>query len=116
MTTEVYEHDYGRLFIAYSDKKLSTGLLVLNPNTEFQKHKKPVQEQLTQVLGKTIIKLFDKNNIKKIILKEGENLKIKSNQFHIHSNPYNKISVTMWKFEGDITKIINNFRKTLRRL
>jgi len=117
MTIEVYEHSAGRLFISYSDKKLSTGLLLLNPKTEFQTHNRPVQEQLTQVFGKCMIKLFENDKIvKRVVLMEGRSLKIKPNQFHIHSNPYNRASVTMWKFEGDITDIIKNLRNTLRRL
>ncbi len=116
MTVEIYKHDTGRLFISHSDKKLSTGLLLLNPHTEFQKHNRPVQEQLVQVFGGCTIKIFENGEIKEISLKEGGKLKIRPNQYHIHSNPYNNISITLWKFDGDITEIIRNLRKNLSRL
>lgn len=114
---EIYESSDRkiRFYIAHSDKKLSTGLLLLEPRTELQKHNRPALEQLTQIYGTCTMKLFDKNKIKKIILKEGDELKVPPNQYHIHSNLTNKKSITMWKAEGDITAIIETIRKTFKK-
>lgn len=114
--TEIYELPQGKITIGFSDKNLSIGLLELNSRQEIQKHNRPIKELLVQVYGTALIKLFDgKRLAKSITLKEGEKLEIAANQFHIHSNPTNHKSITLWKFEGDITKVIDSIRSEFGR-
>jgi len=113
---EVYKHDAGKIIIGHSDKELSIGLLILNPRSSYPKHTRPVDEQLTQVYGKCSIKLYEGDRVTERILTEGEELKIAANQDHKHTNNSGYVSVTMWKFEGDITQVIDNIRKSLKRL
>ena len=65
--TEIYKHDSGKLVIAYSDSKLSVGLLISNPKTEYPKHNRPVQEQLMQIYGSCIMRLFENDRLSKEI-------------------------------------------------
>lgn len=115
MGTEAYEHSAGRLYIGHSDRNMSLGLLLLNPRTEFAKHNRPVEEQLTQISGTSLIKLLENDrSTSEVTLNEGSIIKIPANQFHIHANPFEIASVTMWKFEGDITKVIEDIRKSMK--
>jgi gentisate 1,2-dioxygenase len=49
--------------------------------------------------------------IQEVTLNENDTFTIPANQFHIHSNPTDEISVTMWKFEGDISEVIKKIRE-----
>ena len=114
--TEVYEFPQGKIAIENSDKKSSKGYLLLNPKAELEKHNRPVDEHLIQIEGSSSIKLFKNDEITEITMKEGDALIIPTNKFHIHSNQGNKISITMWEFPGDITSIIQNIRKSNKRV
>lgn len=103
---EVYKIPQGKLVVSYCDKNLSIGLLELNANQELSKHSRPVDEELFQVYGTSIVKLD-----KEVTLNEGDTIKIAANEEHVHSNPSDKKSITLWKFEGDIVEIINKFRR-----
>ncbi len=107
MEFETYDILQGKIMIAFSDKTLSVGTLELKPKQELARHSRPVLESLFQIRGACAIKFDDGE----VILKEGEAINIKSNRFHIHSNPFNEVSITFWKASGDITKIINSIRK-----
>ncbi|MFH1838535.1 MAG: hypothetical protein ABH808_03515 [Candidatus Kuenenbacteria bacterium] len=97
--------------IAFSDKNLSIGILEINPGQKLSKHNRPVLESLFQIKGKCVMKLFeDDSTINKIVLDEGQSIDIPPFKFHIHSNPYNKKSITFWKTNGDIAEIINKIR------
>lgn len=114
---EIYNIPQGKMMIISCDENLSVGLLELNPNQELSKHNRPVNEELIQVSGTSIIKLFDKDKIvKEINLNEGKKLKILANQFHIHSNSTDDKSITLWKFEGNIIKIIEQIRSNFKRI
>ncbi len=107
MNYEAYQIPQGIMTIIQSNKELSVGLLELNPNQKLTKHNRPVNEELLQLTGTTEI---IKDN-ETIILQPGDRLKIPAEEYHIHSNPSHKTSVTLWKFKGDITEIINNIRR-----
>ncbi len=114
---KIYQTKQGKITICCSDKNLSIGLLELNPRNVLLKHNRPVIEELVQVCGSSIIKLFENGKIeKKIILNNGDKIKISANQYHIHSNPTNKESITLWKFEGDITKIIKDIEENNKKI
>lgn len=103
-------------YIAHSDVEFSTGILVMSPKTELPKHNRPVLERLRQIYGICLMKLYDDKNIREVTLKEGESLEIPPRQYHIHSNPTDDKSITMWKAEGDITHIIEEIRRTFRKI
>ena len=103
-------------YIAHSDKKFSTGTLLINPKAELTKHNRPVLERLLQIFGNCLIKLFDEGDIKEIVLREGKSLEIPPYQYHIHSNPTNDKSITIWRAEGDITHIIGEIRRTFNKI
>ena len=108
---EVYKILQGKIVIIFSNKKISFGLLELNPGKELSRHIRPVAEKLTQIYGASIIKIFGNKNEWNIKLDKNKKIKIPAKQSHIHSNPTNKKSLTLWKFEGDILKIINEIKK-----
>lgn len=116
---EIYENNDStvRFYISYSDKKISTGILVLQPNTSLSKHNRPLAiENDTQIAGSCAMTLFEEDKEKNIELKPGKGIQIPKGQYHIHSNPFNEVSVALWKAEGDITEIIDDIRKTFKKL
>lgn len=115
MSFETYDIKQGQIMIAFSDNNMSMGTLNINPGQELQKHNRPVKESLFQIKGRCIIKIFDDDqNIRDVILKEGDSIDIQKEKYHIHSNPYNELSITFWKADGNITNIIDNIRKNSR--
>jgi len=109
----LYQLPQGKILIGISNKNLSIGTLYLEPRKALDKHNRPVKEQLIQVFGTCVMKLFDGENIlKEITLRENEVLTILANQFHQHTNPTGALSVTMWRFDGDITDVIEKIRQT----
>ncbi|MEK9178348.1 MAG: cupin domain-containing protein, partial [Patescibacteria group bacterium] len=108
---EVLKLTNGRLIISKTGKDLSTGLLHLFPESSLEKHNRPVDEQLIQVRGKSVIELRNGRKINKAELREGDELFIPARQFHTHTNPFDTDSVTAWRFDGDITEVIEELRK-----
>ncbi|TAL48036.1 hypothetical protein EPN87_01560 [archaeon] len=113
---EVYEHEAGRIIIGHSDEELSIGLLILNPQSRYVRHNRPVKEQLTQAHGSCTMELIENGKQKSVVLNAGDTLEIPANQFHTHTNPNDETSVTMWKFEGDITQVIDGIRKSMKKV
>ncbi len=112
MGFEFYNIQQGKILIAFSDKNLSVGTLELNPKQGLEKHNRPVLESLFQLKGSCVMKLFeDDGTAKEVVLKEGDSIDIPPSKYHIHSNPYDEISITFWKANGDISEIIDNIRK-----
>ncbi len=114
---EIYRLPQGKIIIGFSDKKVSIGLLELNPKQELVRHNRPVAEELTQICGNSTVKLLGKkNSVREVNLKAGDILEIPANQFHIHSNASAKKSITLWKFQGDIVSIIDGIRNNYKRI
>jgi len=111
MTSEVYSIPEGRIVIAHSDKDISIGYLVLNPGKELPKHNRPVLEELRQISGRCVMKLYEDDGIREVTLHEDEKLEIPPRQYHVHSNPFLDLSYTLWIAHGDITAIIESIRK-----
>ncbi len=102
----------GAIYIGHSSKKQSVGFLKLLPNQKLPKHNRPVEEQLKQIKGECVIEFYDRDKfIDKKTLKEGDELKIPANQYHVHSNLSNCESLTYWRFDGNITAVILSIRK-----
>lgn len=112
---EIYETPdaQARFYFSHSDKYFSTGVLVLQPGAALPKHNRPLAiENLTQITGKCLMTLFDEHDKPRgIELKPGEGVRMYKGQWHIHANPYNEASVTLFKAEGDITEIMGALRK-----
>jgi mannose-6-phosphate isomerase-like protein (cupin superfamily) len=114
---EVYQLPQGKIVFSCTTKNLSTGALYLNPQQELVKHNRPATEQLVQLAGTSSIELFDGETVvDEVTLNENETLTIPANQFHIHRNPTAEISVTMWKFEGDILEVIQKIRDSNQKI
>lgn len=110
---EIYKLPQGKIIIIHSDRNLSQGLLILEPHKQLVKHNRPVNEELIQIQGRCEMILFKKDKeVKRVSLKEKQKLFIPANRFHIHSNPTDEISITQWKFRGDISETINHIRKS----
>ncbi len=108
---EIYKLPQGKIVFIYTSKTLNTGTLYLNPHQHLERHNRPVTEQLVQLVGTCVMKLFDGEKlIKEITLQENDTLIIPAKQFHMHTNPTDKISVTIWKFEGDISEVLQGQR------
>jgi len=103
----------GVIYLGPSDKNQSVGFLKLNPHRKLTKHNRPVDEKLKQISGDCTIELYDKDRLsQEKELRQEEELIIFANQYHVHKNPTGKESLTYWQFDGDITKIIENIRKS----
>ena len=115
--TEIYQLPQGKITIDFCDEKSSAGSLELNSNQSLEKHNRPVNEELIQIYGSCVMKLFDGNKPEKeVILNKGEKLIIPVNQYHIHSNSSDGKSITLWKFKGNIVDIINNIRNNFKKI
>lgn len=55
--------------------------------------------------------VFDKLGGTNHHLNPGNKLSIPKGVWHIHANPFDKLSLTYWHFDGDIRKIIEAIRK-----
>ena len=102
----------GAIYLGPSDEKKSVGYLELNPHTSLTLHTRPAVEKLIQVNGKCNMLVYKKEQGETFILNERDTLVIEpAGTYHIHVNPYDKISLTYWDFDGDIRGIIKEIRK-----
>lgn len=108
---ELYNLPQGMISIAYCDENRCIGTLELAPGAALDKHNRPVEEQLIQLQGACVMKLFDGEDVEDVRLEEGDSLDIAANRFHAHTNPTDERSVTMWRFDGDIRGIIQDIRE-----
>jgi quercetin dioxygenase-like cupin family protein len=105
-------------YFSHSDENFTTGVMVIPAGAELSKHNRPKAfENLVQVSGKCLMKVFDENDQPTShILEVGDTLRMEKGQFHIHSNPYDEPSVTLFKAEGDITEVVKVVRETFEKL
>jgi len=102
----------GTIYIGHSSKKQSVGFLKLLPNQKLPEHNRPVEEQLKQIKGQCVMELYDEEKLfDKRTLNEGDEMKIPAKQYHVHSNLSSNESLTYWKFDGNITAVIESIRK-----
>lgn len=60
---------------------------------------------------------FDNNEIEtKHILGIGDSLGMPKGQFHVHANPNDEPSATLFKAVGDITTIVATVRKNFKKI
>ena len=73
------------------------------------------EESLFQLKGKCLMKLFGKDgSVKEVVLNEGDSLDIPPGNQHIHANPYDEVSLTLWKASGDIIEILDKIRQSIK--
>lgn len=114
---EIYKLPQGKIVFSHTAKDLNTGVLCLDPHQELSKHNRPVTEQLLQLSGICVVKLFDDNELStEVMLNENDALTIPAHQFHIHANPSGHISMTLWKFEGDVTNVMEGIRNNNQKI
>lgn len=102
----------GALYLGLSNENKSVGYLELNPHQSLSLHNRPAIEILTQVKGTCDMIVYKGGEAEVITLQEEESLTIEpEGTYHIHCNPYDKISLTYWEFDGDIREIIDDIRK-----
>lgn len=110
---EKIELDQAAMYLGESDKEKSVGYLELKPYTSLTLHNRIGGiENLTQVEGKCVMVIFDNEIGTNHKLETGDKLKIgPEGVWHIHSNPFDKKSLTYWHFDGDIRHIIESIKK-----
>lgn len=113
---ECYELPQGRIFIGPSNEKSSIGYLELNPNQQLTKHNRPVDEELIGIEGTSVVRIFKSHSEEEVILLPGTATKIPANKYHIHYNRTSKKSLTFWRFNGDITEIIEEIKKNNKKI
>lgn len=105
--------EQGAFYLGESTKEKSVGYLELEPHKSLTIHNRwGGIENLTQVEGSCVMIVFNKPEGTTHKLDKGDKLRIEpEGVWHIHSNPFDKKSLTYWHFEGDIRKIIEDIRK-----
>ena len=103
----------GAFYLGPSNKERSVGYLELKPKQSLALHNRPTGiERLTQVKGRCSMVVYDTKDGRIVTLNKGDELEIiPPGTWHIHANPFDKVSLTHWDFEGDITKIIEEIKK-----
>ncbi len=106
--------DQGFFYLGPSNEERSVGYMELNPKTSLLLHNRTAGiEKLTQIKESCSIIVYDPNKERIVKLNEKDELEIKpAGIWHIHCNPYDKISLTYWDFAGDIRNIIESIRKS----
>lgn len=107
-----------RFSFSHSDEQFTTGVLTLRPGAEMARHNRPLAfENLLQISGKCLMTLSDEDGGSEIkhILEMGSDLRMSKGQWHVHANPYDVESITLFKAEGDITAIMKIVRETMVR-
>ena len=104
---------------SHSDESFTTGVMYLPPHTELPKHNRPKAfENLKQIAGKCQMTVFDLEGDGSFdkVLCPGDELRMEKGQFHIHANPFNEKSYTLFKAEGDITEVMKVLRANFQRI
>lgn len=118
---EVWESPDGqfRFCFSHNDTKFTTGVLIMQPGTELPKHNRPkISENLLQVSGRCKMIVFsDEGEVQEErILEAPQGITFNKAEWHIHANPFDEVSVTLFKGEGDMTAIIQKVRETFKRV
>ena len=108
---EIWEDPSGhaRFYFSYISPEFTTGTLVLKPDTELPRHHRELAfDNLVQVSGTCQLTLTnDAGDIEASYeLRPGTAIRLPKGQWHIHANPYEEESVTLFKAEGDATEMV----------
>ncbi len=118
---EIWEDPTGhaRFYFSHIGSDFATGTLVLVSDSELPRHHRPLAfENLVQVGGVSQLTLTDADgNVQETFeLRPGTSIKMKKDQWHIHANPYEEESITLFKAVGDVTAVIADMRRTFTRI
>lgn len=107
------ETGQGIFYLGESTAEQSVGYLELPAHTSLTIHNRLGGiENLTQVEGECVMIIFDNPIGSNYKLSKGDKLQVTpEGVWHIHSNPFDATSLTYWRFDGDIRKIIESIRK-----
>jgi quercetin dioxygenase-like cupin family protein len=109
---EAYDLPDGVITVSHCTEDLSIGTLKLDPGAELDRHNRPVDEKLLQIQGSGGLRIFeDDGEEREVIFEEGDTFEIPADKDHQHINPSDEESIVIWKFEGDITGIIEDIRE-----
>ena len=116
---EVWDSPDGQVRFCFSDSSsdFTTGVMILRPHTQLAKHNRPLAfENLLQIEGSCTMTLLSESSEEQTVheLKPGDMLRMEKGQWHIHANPNDTRSFTLFKAEGDITSIVENLRQTFQ--
>ncbi|MFA6325181.1 MAG: cupin domain-containing protein [Candidatus Paceibacterota bacterium] len=102
-----------KFYFTHSSPEFTTGVMIIQPHKELPKHNRPLAiEHLIQISSTCVMKLFiDETNFEEKVMNPGDCIQIPQAQYHIHSNPSDLESVTLFRAEGDITKVMEVIRK-----
>lgn len=105
-------------YFSHSDENLTTGVMEIPAGAQLPKHNRPKAfENLVQVLGKCQMIVFDADDNRiEYTLNVGDGLRMEKGQYHIHSNPFDETSYTLFKAEGDITEVMKVLRENFTKL
>ncbi len=105
-------------YFSHSDENLTTGVMMIPAGTELPKHNRPLAyENLVQIADKCKMTVFeDDGRSTDKVLEAGDSLRMEKGQYHIHANPFNEPSYTLFKAEGDITEVMKVLRSNFERL
>ena len=104
---------------SHSDTDFTTGVMYLPPHSELPKHNRPKAfENLQQISGKCQMTVFELDSEDSFdeVLSPGDILQMKKGQYHIHANPFDEKSFTLFKAEGDITDIMKVLRENFQKI
>lgn len=104
-------------YFSHSDENLTTGVMEIPARAALPKHNRPKAfENLVQVAGKCRMEVFtSEDESTEHILEVGDTLRMEKGQFHIHSNPFEETSYTLFKAEGDITEVMKVVRENFKK-
>lgn len=101
-------------YFSHSDENFTTGVMYLPPGAELPKHNRPKAfENLIQLSGTCKMTVFDLegDSSSEKVLQPGDTLRMEKGQYHIHANPFEEKSYTLFKAEGDITEVMKVLRE-----
>ena len=114
---QAYQMPEGLLLIGRSDPFVSQGFFDISPEMTVPKRSRPVDGLFKQITGKAILKVYDGSVVKEEkALEQGQSFRIEANQEYSIANPSQARSVVYWRFDGDITPILDKMRKELPAL
>lgn len=107
-----------RFYFSHSDEKFTTGILVLQPRAALPKHNRPhAIENDVQIGGRCLMTIFNENDTtQEVEIAAGEGVRMQAGQWHIHGNPYDEVSITLFKLEGDISDIMKMLREMNKKV
>ena len=106
---EIYETPDGlaRFSFSHSDQNFTTGVLTLSPGARLPVHNRPGGFENEQ---------NDSEPVRTLELNVNDTLVMNRGRWHIHTNPSDEISITLFKLVGDITEIMSKLRASNKQV